>query len=223
MGQAFPSKILAVENDDSVRSTIAMILKLQRYDVETAHDGFDALLCLRDRVPDLIISDLNMPQMSGFELLSVVRRRFPQVKVIATSGAYDASHVPSGVIADAFYPKGRANSRELLAIVARVLAEAAHHDPALAPVWIPRNGRDHRGKPFVVLTCTECLRSFPFPVTNEPTAEVLRTPCLYCPHQVAYIVDFSRSVDSREAGIVASVVLEVAAKRDMRWPGRRNF
>src|SRR5690242_9942131 len=54
------------------------------------------------------------------------------------------------------------------------------------------------GKPFVVLTCTQCLRSFPFAVDHEPTGEVLRTPCIYCPHEVTYIIDFSRSVNSPE-------------------------
>jgi YesN/AraC family two-component response regulator len=36
------------------------------------------LLHFQDQVPDLLLSDLNMPAMSGFELLSVVRRRFPE-------------------------------------------------------------------------------------------------------------------------------------------------
>lgn len=70
------------------------------------------------------------------------------------------------------------------------------HDSASAPVWIPRNGKDHNGKPFVVLTCTQCLRSFPFSVESEPTDEMLKTPCTYCPHEISYIIDFSRSVTS---------------------------
>jgi hypothetical protein len=49
-----------------------------------------------------------------------------------------------------------------------------------------------------LLTCTQCLRSFPFSVDREPTAEVLTTQCIYCPHEVSYIIDFSRSVNSPE-------------------------
>jgi CheY-like chemotaxis protein len=41
---------------------------------------------MKSKVPELIVSDLNMPQMSGFEFLSVIRRRFPAVLVIAMSG-----------------------------------------------------------------------------------------------------------------------------------------
>src|SRR6185437_8359390 len=155
-------RILVVEDDQSVLSTITTMLNVQGYEAEAACDGFDSLMRLKDNVPDLIVSDLNMPQMSGFELLSVVRRRYPQIKVIATSGAYDANDVPSGVICDGFYPKGRSSAAELLELIKRVLKAPASHSAKTAPVWIPRNGRDHNGRPFVMLTCTECLRSFPF-------------------------------------------------------------
>lgn len=193
------TRILVVEDDATVRVTISKLLSDEGYDVSSAVDGFDALMHLREAVPDLMLSDLNMPQMSGFELLSVVRRRFPEILVVASSGAYASSKIPSGVIADAFYAKGQESSSELLDIIARLLrAGSANHEGQNAPVWIPRNGTDHNGKPFVLLTCTECLRSFPFTVDHEPTCEVLKTSCIYCPHEVTYIIDFSRSVNSPE-------------------------
>jgi len=191
------TRILVVEDDATVRQTISKLLCDEGYDVSTAVDGFDALLQLQQKIPDLILSDLNMPQMSGFELLSVVRRRFPEVLVVASSGAYDSSAVPNGVIADAFYAKGQESALRLLEIVATLIRTGPlNHKSENAPVWIPRNGTDHNGKPFVVLTCTQCLRSFPFTVNHEPTGEVLKTPCIYCPHEVTYIIDFSRSVNS---------------------------
>jgi CheY-like chemotaxis protein len=192
-------RILVVEDDATVRQTISKLLDEEGYDVSTATDGFDALLHLQQAIPDLMLSDLNMPQMSGFELLSVVRRRFPEILVVASSGAYYSSAIPDGVIADAFYAKGQENAAELLEIIARLVRTGpADHKGENAPVWIPRNGKDHNGKPFVVLTCTQCLRSFPFTVDHEPTGEVLKTDCIYCPHEVTYIVDFSRSVNSPE-------------------------
>ena len=193
------TRILVVEDDAMVRQTISKLLSEEGYDVSNAVDGFDALLQLQQKIPDLILSDLNMPQMSGFELLSVVRRRFPEILVVASSGAYDSSGVPNGVIADAFYAKGRENAPQLLEIIAGLIRRGpSGHKGQNAPVWIPRNGTDHNGKPFVVLTCTQCLRSFPFTVDHEPTGEVLKTPCIYCPHEVTYIIDFSRSVNSPE-------------------------
>jgi CheY-like chemotaxis protein len=190
-------RILVAEDDPSVLQTISLMLKASGYEVATAVDGFEALLSLQQQVPDLILSDLNMPAMSGFELLSVVRRRFPQVIAVATSGAYTAGSVPPGVIADAFYAKGREDAGKLLEVIAEALVVGPiGHDNKTAPVWIPRNGKDHNGVPFVVLTCTECLRSFPLSVKHEPTGEILKTPCIYCPHEVSYIIDFSRSVSS---------------------------
>jgi CheY-like chemotaxis protein len=193
------TRILVVEDDISVRLTISQLLSERGYEVTTAADGFDALLRLQQEVPHLILSDLNMPQMSGFELLSVVRRRFPEILVVASSGAYDSSEIPNGVIADAFYAKAKESSSGLLEIIANLIRSGPNdHKGQNAPVWIPRNGKDHNGKPFILLTCTQCLRSFPFTVDHEPRGEVLKTPCIYCPHEVTYIIDFSRSVNSPE-------------------------
>jgi CheY-like chemotaxis protein len=165
-------EILVVDDDDAVRDSVRMVLKAGGYDVSTAVHGFDALLQLKRRLPAVVLSDLNMPQMSGFEFLSVVRRRFPQISVIAMSGAYHSGDaVPGGVIADAFYSKGQSSPEALLNIVAELIRTSAEHavDHAResAPVWIPRNGKDSQGIPYVVLTCTDCLRSFPLSVATE--------------------------------------------------------
>ena len=78
---AVPSKyeVLVVDDDPSVRETVATVLISAGYDVAAAKDGFGALMQLRKMLPEVIVSDLNMPQMSGYELLSVVRQRFPQI------------------------------------------------------------------------------------------------------------------------------------------------
>ena len=198
-----PSKrqVLVVDDDLAVRESVAMLLTTAGYDVSTAQHGFDALLQLRRMQPDLIISDLNMPEMSGFEFLSVVRRRFPQIPVVAMSGAYQGEKsVPGGVIADGFYAKGSGQPQELYDTVAHLLRtsteRARAHGKEPAPVWIPRNGKDSSGIPYIVLTCTECLRSFPLSVTGEELQTIQETPCLFCPSKVRYIIDFSRAVSS---------------------------
>src|SRR5258708_38972175 len=136
----------------------------------SAPNGLCALLEYKRRLPAIVLSDLNMPQMSGFEFLSVVRRRFPQISVIAMSGAYhSADSVPGGVIADAFYAKGHSDPETLLRIVAGLIqtsaAHAVDHKRESAPVLIPRNGQHSHGMPYVVVTCTDCLRSCPLHVT----------------------------------------------------------
>jgi len=197
-------EILIVDDDDAVRDSLARVLKASGYDVSTAIHGFDALLQLKKKLPAIVLSDLSMPQMSGFELLSVVRRRFPQIPVIAMSGAYHSGDsVPGGVIADAFYAKGQSNPQTLLRAVADLIRTSADravdHERESAPVWIPRNGKDSHGIPFVVLTCTECLRSFPLSVMTEDLQKIQETPCLFCPNTVRYIIDFSLSVASPQS------------------------
>lgn len=100
------TRILVVDDDVTIRGTISRLLQEEGYEVTTAVDGFDALLSLQEEVPDLILSDLNKPQMSGFELLSVVRQRFPKVMVVASSGAYESNASPTESLRTPFMPRG---------------------------------------------------------------------------------------------------------------------
>lgn len=65
-----------------------------------------------------------------------------------------------------------------------------------APVWIPRNGKDAHGIPYIVLTCTKCLRSFPLNVTGEVASTVLTTPCIFCSNELRVITDPSLAMAS---------------------------
>ena len=98
--------VLIVEDEGDLRVILAAMLVHTGYDVRTAWDGVTALLEMETSIPDIIISDLNMPRMSGFELLSIVRAEFPLIPLIAMSGAFSGTRVPEGVVADAFYEKG---------------------------------------------------------------------------------------------------------------------
>ena len=70
MNNTSKHQILVVDDEPNVRESLAGFLNNAGYDVSTAENGFDALLQVRRGTPDVIISDLNMPQMSGFEFLS---------------------------------------------------------------------------------------------------------------------------------------------------------
>jgi CheY-like chemotaxis protein len=99
-------RLLVVDDEPSLRESFTLVFHRLGYDVRSAEDGFAALFEIGKLIPDILLCDLNMPGMSGFELLSVVRRRFPAIPVIAMSGGFFGSAVPSGVAADAFYQKG---------------------------------------------------------------------------------------------------------------------
>ena len=125
MPPALKHGVLVVDDDESVREATALLLREEGYEVTAAENGFDGLLKLKQLVPDVIISDLNMPKMSGFEFLSVVRRRFPEISVIASSGAYGSRVVPTGVLADAFYAKRQDPPDTLLDSVASLIRASA--------------------------------------------------------------------------------------------------
>ena len=67
-------QVLIVEGDAAVRNTLALLLKASGYEVSTAANGAEALALLQMGTPAILLSDLNMPEMSGFELLAVARR-----------------------------------------------------------------------------------------------------------------------------------------------------
>src|ERR1035441_7621567 len=98
--------LLIVDDEPTIRESLSLVLTEIGYSVRSAEDGFSALREIRNEVPELLLSDLNMPGMSGFELLSVIRRRFPAIRTIAMSGSFTGDEVPSGVAADAYFQKG---------------------------------------------------------------------------------------------------------------------
>jgi CheY-like chemotaxis protein len=110
------ASLLVVEDDPVFRRTLLILLGALGYAVRVTSNGPAALEALGDEVPDLLLSELDTPGMSRFELLAIVRHRFPSVRVIAMSGAFAGTAVPLGVAADAFYQKGK-RSPMLLRIV----------------------------------------------------------------------------------------------------------
>jgi CheY-like chemotaxis protein len=178
------------------------------FSVIAAEDGFSALAEIRQQMPDIILSDLFMPKMSGFELLSVVRRRFPRIKVIAMSGAFVAKEVPDGVSADGFYPKG-SNPKPLIAwlqeMAVSVGAALIRNPKPDAFVWIPKIGRDADGALFTLISCPECLRAFPHLLLDQDDG-FRRTACKFCLQTISFAV----------VQIDDSVSKPVFAERDMQ-------
>jgi CheY-like chemotaxis protein len=182
-------RLLIVDDEPSVRMSLSCVLKEIGYCVRTAEDGLSALAEMRREVPDILLSDLNMPCMSGFELLSVVRRRFPAMKTIAMSGAFCGDEVPSGLVADGFYQKGSS-----MGCLLRLMDSAPNsarvnqsQSTASEPVWIQRNGEGDPGEAAVTISCPECLRSFSHTCT-EANNIVRETHCIHCLGLIHYAI-----------------------------------
>ncbi len=129
----FVYRILFVDDEERLRITTKAILESQGYDVLCAKDGLDGLAALKEWHPDLIISDLHMPNMNGFEFLSVVRQRFPNLPVIVISGEFSDADVPSSVLADAFFEKSEYTPGQLIARIADLTRKAPVHSPEKRP------------------------------------------------------------------------------------------
>jgi hypothetical protein len=169
---------LASERTPCDRRQESLPLRLDASERPSAHD------CKIRRVRH---ADLKMPNMSGFEFLSIVRRRFPQIPTIAISGEFHPPLDPLGVLADAFFEKPL-RFEELLAKITELLHDAPPR-PATkkdkAPAWVPRNGE------YYVITCTDCLRSFSIPAEKDvrERREVRTLECIFCNAQVQFIVE----------------------------------
>jgi two-component system KDP operon response regulator KdpE len=78
------SRILVVDDETQITRVLKTTLQSQGYEVKTAADGESALNLAIDWIPDLIVTDLSMPRMTGIELCRVVRER-SQVPIIVLS------------------------------------------------------------------------------------------------------------------------------------------
>jgi CheY-like chemotaxis protein len=178
--------ILIVEDDESLRSSFVQVFTVVGYRARSAADGLAALVAMRQEVPDILLSDLNMPGMSGFELLSVVRRRFPAIRVIAMSGVSYGDQVPIGVAADHFYQKG-SGVPALLRVMEALPFSEREQCVNPEPIWIQRNGHDAAGGEFVAIVCPDCYRTFRQPI-DVMDSLIVDTTCIFCHSLILYAI-----------------------------------
>ena len=82
-----PGPFIVVADDEKrIADTLALILVSKGYAAEAAHDGTSALEICRQRVPDLVLSDVVMPGMNGIELAIAIRQQFGGCQILLFSG-----------------------------------------------------------------------------------------------------------------------------------------
>lgn len=81
-----PIKILTIDDEQTVRETLAAYLEDSGFQVIEAENGRDGIDKVRRENPDLVLCDLNMPEMNGLEVVAVVAEEFPETPIIIASG-----------------------------------------------------------------------------------------------------------------------------------------
>jgi two-component system OmpR family response regulator len=94
---AAPIKILIVDDEAGVRELLKDALKLAGFETQAANDGMSALTALRNYTPDIMIIDINMPLMDGFELVERLRKNGNEVPVLMLSARADRVDVTRGL------------------------------------------------------------------------------------------------------------------------------
>jgi len=174
------SKIMLVEDDNNLREIYGERLIAEGYEIVSAKDGEEALAMAVKERPDLIISDVMMPKISGFDMLDILRQT-PEAKdtkvimMTALSKAEDKERA-SSLGADKYLVKSQVNLED----VARVV-----HDVLNGPEE-PTSAFDTEQQPVLnqpleiasvpvsepVVTSSESTESIPAPVVAEPTTLV---------------------------------------------------
>jgi len=83
------SRILIIDDDSKVLGTYSRILEHAGYEVVTACDGNEGISTFKDKLADLVITDIFMPRKEGLETIKELKQGFPDVKIIAISGGGD--------------------------------------------------------------------------------------------------------------------------------------
>lgn len=175
-------KILLVEDDKSLREIYGVRLLAEGYDIVSAGDGEEALaMAIKDR-PDLILSDVMMPKISGFDMLDILRSttETKDIKVIMMTALSREEQRQRGVSlgADRYLVKSQVGIEDVVRTVHEVLSDAPVSSgttdaptpqpaPAVAPAPTPT---------YTPPTPAERLRAPVYAPTPEPAPAAQATP-----------------------------------------------
>jgi DNA-binding response OmpR family regulator len=150
-------RILLVEDDPKTRSTVALYLQREGYDVLTAGDGVEALDLARAREPHLVVLDLMLPRMDGLEVCRALRESGGAAIIMVTARSTEEDKLTGLDLGADDYVTKPFSPRELMARVRAVLRRASDDDVIeAAGITLDRSKREVRlGDTPVAITPTE--------------------------------------------------------------------
>ena len=88
--------VLVVDDEEALSELVSSALRFAGYSVVTENNGFDALRTIKTETPDLIVLDVNMPEINGFEVCRRIRRDGIQAPVIFLTARSEIDDLRSG-------------------------------------------------------------------------------------------------------------------------------
>lgn len=118
------SSVLVVDDEDALRTVLTSELSNEGYEVRNASDGDEAIAELQKAKYDLVLLDIKMPRMNGFEVLKFIKEQQPKTKVVMLTGFADLKNAIESkkLGADDFVSKPY-DLVDLLTTIERVLTE----------------------------------------------------------------------------------------------------
>lgn len=164
------SKVMLVEDDDSLREIYSIRLTAEGYTIVTAKDGEEALaVAVRER-PDLIVSDVMMPKISGFDMLDILRStpETQNIKVIMMTALSSEDQRVRGesLGADRYLVKSQVGIEDVVNVVHEVLGDRAA-DGTISPAT-PANNAAAPAAPAAMPVATPAM----------PTTAPVETPAV---------------------------------------------
>ena len=134
-------KVLFIEDDDAIRLALALALEDEGYEVVQAHDGASGLVQFGSNTPEVVLLDLRLPDLSGFEVCRAIRAA-STVPIIMVTAQTDASDMVAGLEAGTDdYVTKPVVPKVLAARIAALLRRVAYaHDDSSTELGIERFG-----------------------------------------------------------------------------------
>jgi len=140
-----PAKILVVDDERRLVSLVEAYLKQEGYAVVTATNGQEALFLARQEKPDLILLDIMMPEMDGFEFIQAHRREASTPIILLTARVEEEDHVIGLELGADDYVTKPFRPRELVARVRAVLRRSGRSLPTMAILSLGEISLDREG------------------------------------------------------------------------------
>ena len=120
-------RILVVDDEENARIALTKLLANEGFDVDCVANGFEALNYLRQQEVDLIITDINMPEMNGITFLKELNKSFPKSNVIMVTAYGGVESYIEAMNLGAFeYINKPVKIEELKSILKKIFKETAH-------------------------------------------------------------------------------------------------